>query len=527
MTTEGTNPKPQPLWPMPRVLFVIGLFFLFVLRAALVWPHALDFRNFAFRDLGSFQNVDQLIKEGLRPSVDFGFLYGLLGLLVQKAYFALFGTGHWTTLGFLGVYLLLVILFWDLLNRELGYSWLNFAILVGLSSMITGIVSSIPTPSHALLRLFLIFSLYFSLKGKNALALALAMVGSLFVPSLPIILSGLLALVILCQWWTCSHRSIRSLLAQFVPAAVSYAVAVLVLIGFYGARSVIPSLLPLQGAAHYKAMNYGFFTKGGGYSGRAFWDPPDPTLGYYLYSKSGIWLLCSALLVGFAGMAAFQLFRSRKIAGAPLFIILCCLLHLFFVFFAFGNKGSSVYYEMILVAGILAGITLLQSRRWQIAIATALVVLGLLSERTELGEQKLVWKTWSKSADTANLYAPNDFHPEWKAILALAAQRNLFLVSYGTGVSHYFPQIATAPSWFFLPKSVLPPEDAYVLKHIQDADVVVEYIGAPTLYIDGNAEWQAALQQFPIKMRGQYFRIWMRSEQDGAGILDGTDFKSQ
>jgi hypothetical protein len=516
-------------WPRwtGALAFGLGLWAIFVVRVIREWPLAMAFQNFAFKDTGSFRYVNSLLDMGLRPSVDFGFSYGLLGLLVQRIDFAIFGTGHWTTLGFTGVFLATMVIYWWLLAREFGFTWLNFALLLGLYEMIVGLQFSGPTPAHDLQRALLVYSLWCALKGRLRLALVLAVLAALAIPSLPIILIGLLSVTIVLEWWQTPQRTLRNLAGQFVPAIIVYVLGVLTFVVIFGWRSALPSLLPTQGMAMYHAMNFGFFAKYGLASGRTFWDPMHPTIAYYLHTNAGMWLFCSGLLVIFGVVSLAQMIRNRKASGVPLFVFLCCALHLSFVFFAFGGPMSSVYYEFILVAGVLAGMAELRDKRLRIVVSCAILILGLMSNRAESGLQRLAWRTWHRSPEAAGLYAPDDFRREWTPILGLASSHDLLLLSYGTGVSMDFPQVKTPRSWFLLPGIVLPAEDANVLEQIRKSNVVVEYLSAPTLYIAENVAWQAALAQFPVRLKGTHFRVWMRNAADGDALMQTTDFRPE
>lgn len=500
-------------------LFLIGLSLLVTLRVLLALPAILDFRNFAFRDSGGFQHVDKLINQGLNPGLDFGFNYGLLGVLLQHAYFALFGPGHWPTLGLLAIYWLLMLAFWILISREIGRSLLGFCILLGLADLLIYFGPWSPTPAHILQNISLAYALYFLEKRRLALALAIAVLGTLSVPSLPIVLSGLLVLAIVWEWGRNPNRTTRGLLTQFAPAAAAYAAGVLLLTAFFGWRTVLPTLLPLRGARHYRAMHFGFFGQG-----KAFWHPPHAHLGYYLLTPAAIWLLCSTLLVAFGCLAALRIARTPKQAGPSLFILVCCALHLAFVFVAFGNSLSYIGYSFVLVAGVFAGVSALTNPRLKLALTSLLLVLGLMSQWRGINDALQVWKDESAAPDTASLYSPIDFQPEWRSVLSAVKNRRVFLLSYGNGVDLYRPEIGTPQSWMLLPGLNLPREDAYVLQQVQTADVVVEEYEIAPQYIDRNKAWQAALGAFPVKVAGRYFRIWARDASVAPELLRTATF---
>jgi hypothetical protein len=59
--------------------------------ALLQLPQNLSFDGFAILDQGANLKAQQLLDQGLVPTVDFGYVYGLLPLLIGRAWFALLG----------------------------------------------------------------------------------------------------------------------------------------------------------------------------------------------------------------------------------------------------------------------------------------------------------------------------------------------------------------------------------------------------------------------------------------------------
>jgi hypothetical protein len=366
------------------------------------------------------------------------------------------------------------------------------------------------------------YSLLCALKGKLRLALVLAGLASLAIPSLPIVLIGLVSAAILLQWWQAPQRRLRDLAGQFAPAVAVYVLGVLTFIAVFGWRSTLPSLFPVHGMELYRAINLGFF-----HAGRSFWYPKDPSISYYLYHEAGIWLFCNVLLVIFGAVSLARMIRSRKASGAPLFVFMCCALHLIFIFRAYGNGGSFIFYEFILAGGVLVGVSELTKGRMRVVLSCVILVFGLLSTRYEMGHRRFPWRTWHRSVETAGLYAPDDFRNEWAPILKLANSHNLFFLAGGNGASTFFPQVKTPHSWFLLPGVALPMEDAYVLDQIKKSDVVVEFTSESTWYFDRNVGWHEALAQFPVQLKGSYFRVWMRNAEDGNALVQTTDFRPE
>jgi hypothetical protein len=379
-----------------------------------------------------------------------------------------------------------------------------------------------PTPAHALMELSLAFSLYFVLKQRLSLALLIAALGAMTIPSLPIALTGLITLVIVWKWWRIPGRTVRGLAAQLAPAAAGYAGAVLLMAAFFGWRPVLQSLFPLGGARVYRAMHFGIFGQG-----RFFWHPPDVHLSYYLLTTAGIWLFCSGLLLVFGCVGMVRFARTGNLRGQALFVVVCCALHLVFVFVAFGNYLSYVYYSFLLTAGVVAGVSGLNDRRLRIGLSCFLLCFGLLSQVTGVRAERELWKTESVSPATASLYAPDDFQPEWNSVLSLAGNQRVFLLAYGAGVEFYYPEIGTAQSWFLMPGLLLPQEDSYVAQQIRSSDVVVEELEVTTRYIDQNREWQAALKEFPMRISGRYFRVWTKDRAAESELLKTATFSSK
>jgi hypothetical protein len=481
---------------------ILAISLLILVRVLLGWPSILDFKMFAFRDLGSFTTLDQLLDQHLRLGVDVGYSYGFLPILLQRVCFYLFGPSYWTTLGLLAAYVLLIAMFWVLLARRLLWSWPELFLLAGLSEFAIWLI---PTPAHALLQLSLLYSLYFFLKSHLRLALALSALGCLTIPSLPIILSGLLSVVIFLRWRE-TGQSLRGLMSYFWPAAVAYSFSVVVLCGVFGSSSVLPSLLPSRGMAMYRAMNFGFFR-----DGINFWHPAGARAGYYLGSPAGIWLLGSFVLLGFAGVHLWRILHTGLTPESS-FVLLCCALHIVFIAVGYGASFSYIYYAPILAAGLLAGISLETRTRFNALAILATGMLGMCSQKTVVENYIHRWQTEKRGAETAGLYADPIFAREWSTVLSLSRSHRLFLLSYGNGADKYFPSVHTAKSWFLLPGLTTEGEIKAVSRDIRASGIVVEELSGPTTLIDDEEKWQGLLKAFPVQSAGKYFRIWSQAQ---------------
>src|SRR5262245_9217042 len=85
-----TTPDTAPATPPRPALLTLG-FAAGVLALSLFdTPHE-RLTRFLYNDSGAELTVPKLLARGLRPTVDFGYIYGLLPLLVGKLWYGIFG----------------------------------------------------------------------------------------------------------------------------------------------------------------------------------------------------------------------------------------------------------------------------------------------------------------------------------------------------------------------------------------------------------------------------------------------------
>src|SRR5271154_6268865 len=83
---EGLTSTRAALSLSGRQLFVIFAIESVAIQIARL-PVDLGFSRFGFFDFGANLTLQSLIGSGYRPAIDFGFAYGLLGLLIGKVWF--------------------------------------------------------------------------------------------------------------------------------------------------------------------------------------------------------------------------------------------------------------------------------------------------------------------------------------------------------------------------------------------------------------------------------------------------------
>jgi hypothetical protein len=473
---------------LPRAVthfFLILTEFLFIY--ALSWPIVFSLDLWVFKDRGSLLNLDYLLEKHFRLGVDTYYAYGLLPVLLQHLLFAAFGRGHWPMIGCAVVALVLLAAFCALLLRYLPEQKIWGLIFIAISPIFLWVNPNFPS---SLLQLSILFALLFVLERRLDIAMAVAAVGCLSVPSLSLVLTALLLFLIVVDWWITTNHSPAYLVRQLAPGVSTYVLLVVVLIIIYGYQSVLATALPVQGMQHYQAMHYSVWD---------FLHPPGDSLqkkiGYTLGTRVAWWASSTVVLLVLGGLAAEKMIRQRALDPQNTFIALCAILQGVFAFLAYGSHGQHVIYDPLLAAGMLIGLSRLPSGSFRKTLLVLFVGLGILSHSSQ------AYKTWWAWKDTrpyivggSIFYAEPAWAAEWSNIVEISTRRKLVLLSYGTGVHHYFPTIQTADAWFLQPGQLFPADEQRLLFKMDEAEVVVEDLSSPTVFIDTDEGVQARLK---------------------------------
>ncbi|UXN66463.1 hypothetical protein N8E89_25450 (plasmid) [Phyllobacterium sp. A18/5-2] len=146
-------------------------------------------------------------------------------------------------------------------------------------------------------------------------------------------------------------------------------------------------------------------------------------------------------------------------------------------------------------------------RNWVLVI---FVGLGILASGRQVNATLIAWSTTTSTKLTAGLYASEDLARDWQRVLQLASSQDTFLVSYATGVSHYYPAIKSTDSWIVLPGVLNPKERDQILQSIAAAEIVIEENG------DLPADVREALGRMCLTETLVKFKIWQKPNQMGA-----------
>jgi hypothetical protein len=262
-----------------RLLLLVGFALVLTALQLIHLPENLSFTAFSSGEPGANLTAVYLVRQGLRPNVDFGHMYGLLGLLFSDVWFRIAGltpAAYWS-----GVYLL---------ELAMCAAITEFAVAAELSSLsILFLFASFPiflwvnyfNFAHVIEALCLMVAVVAHLKGRYDFALAAAAMAVLARPALAYVYGFVLLCIVLVKIFR-THSLRLSVLALPVCSTLCLGIVLACRFGF---ASLIRTVLPITGAAAYRAVGYGFFKHG-----MAFWWPNPVTLRFYLgVPGSGCW----------------------------------------------------------------------------------------------------------------------------------------------------------------------------------------------------------------------------------------------
>jgi len=374
-----------------------------------------------------------------------------------------------------------------------------------------------PNFPYSLVQLSMLFALWLVLERRFAAALAVSMVGCLSVPSLTLVLSFFIFLLIIANWWTESDRKFGTLVRQIAPGILAYLAGASLLAAVFGLPSFVASALPLLGMQFYKAVHYG--TIG---ALLEFLHPSGQSVKYLILYCAGTpvtwWTLATLLLFYFGLRSAKAVWREKKIQPKDGVVLICAALQAIFAFHGYGVPGQEIVYSPWLLAAVLVGASQLPNEMFRKGVVLVLAVVGLLGTAGQARRTLLDWKISVRNADTANFYAHADWARDWSGVLRLSREHKLFLFSYGTGQHHYFPSVQSPNVWFVRTGQMFPGDKQRVLSQLQGAEIVVEDLGGATSFIDYDPDVQQLLNQLCLTDVSANFPIWRRASLQPANV---------
>ena len=495
------SPLPRLIRGVPAltVLFVAEIFILAWLQA----PYE-RFSRFAFADSGADLTIFDLIGRGFRPTLDFGYIYGLLPLLINRLWYGLAGP---TPAAFrLAMLACDVALAWGLARfsvlQRVGASGVALILLAMPDLLLASNIVLV----QALEPVLLVHALAEQARGRRDLALALVTACAFVKPSMAYSY-GLILLATMVLPLTLRARGFDAWRRALAPATATGALLAILLAAVYGIRPLIHTLTPGAGLDVYRASGYGFFRG----SGRDFWFRPGAGLRGYLRYEIGFWLAGSAALL-FGGLEGLLRRTSGTWANDPPrnreIVATCAVLHAGFVVYFFGNRWSWIYYYAILVLGV-AALTARGRRHAALVWFFALMVLVGDKARVEMIVGR--WRTDSARAETLGLWASPEEREGWRKVLELTRGRRPVLLARVEGAALLVPGFEPPVGAYFAPGHPLPVEVRRKAAQLATAPMVVV---AGSEFQRDLARWpeiMAALDGCVPVWEGDEFRVYRRA----------------
>lgn len=464
-------------------------------------PVSYDFANFVFYDPGVSLRTDQLIAQGYLPSIDFGYPYGLLTLMIGRAFFALAGR---TPAGYLlFMFLAESAIVWGMWRLAARWNWLAVAFLI--AAMPHAIIPVYVHLTHPLEAALIIHAIADIAIGRRKRALAIA-TACIFIKPVMTYGLGLILLIWMIVRLVRQKKEWTTFIHALLPAVLTGVICILTTTAYFGFAPLKNTLLPLMGAKSYQALDFGLFG-----NGRSFWCPTLSSAAeyakYYLFTPAGFWVVSTLLLAGFGIRSLVNLFRRSTAKHETMVTIAAC--HFFFLFVFFGWPGSWTYYSYLLVVGIAFALTLYRVR------PTLMILLILVAVMGHTQTYKIALNAWQwakRSPETAGLWAHTDQRNDWIKARAIAGTRETFYLNNGCPEA-LFPNVRGPISFFLSPDSQTPQEFDHIRRQLEEAEVVVTFNQGPILDAWYWPEFTKQRAEFVDTWQGKYLTVHERKRQ--------------
>jgi hypothetical protein len=443
----------------------LSALFVVLLLAAMAFQAPLQrFDRIAFFDAGGALAIQDLVERGYRPTIDFGYPYGLLPLLLDRLWYGIAGLEPWALR--IEVMACAVFSAWGLArfaaNRRVSPAGIALIMLAIPDLIFVTYMTAVQVMEQALL----INALAEQARGRRALALALVTVCCFVKPSLAFF-QGLAILIAIVAANRRAER--RAWVCALGPAAVTAVVVFVLLAATFGPLPLLRTIFPRTGLAIYRMNKLGFFNAGGR---EWIYIRGGGVLDYFRY-EIGFWLIGTVSLC-WGGLFAL-LRRARGVSTGDRaindeIIATCAAVHFAFVVFVFGHRGTWVYSLPMLVFGLAA---LANRGRSNKALVWGLVLLLLVNDRSKALEIQRRWRTDAPSEATLGLWASPQERAEWVRALELSRGRPTALLAMCDGAALLVAGFAPPVGGYFVLGNPVPIEVRRKAEQLAAAEVII------------------------------------------------------
>jgi hypothetical protein len=498
-------------WLTARPLLIFIVFAIEILTIDfLKLPEIMTFDSYAFCDSGANLTLQYLVSHGLRPTIDFGYNYGLLPILIGRIWFAIAGLAPISLQVLMAVCDLVIA--WAMVKIcsriRLGAVGLALiAITLGFA-----VQASYPSLAQAVEAVLLVSALAYQAGGSRAGALAFACAAVFAKPSMGYVYSLLLLVAIVCQRWRTGAK-LDHWIRELAPAVVTGSALILVLGIIYGPVALVRTVIPIEGISNYRAVNFGFFTG----TGREFWDLRGLPWFAYLIEIPGFWIAGTLFLICSGVAAIFYLATHADDAGLESrrneIIAICAVLHIAFIALFFGNQWSWIYYAYFLTVGVAAAAG---SSAIQRSATIGLCVMGIMVWQNVAFWELRWWQTRERDSVTSGLWASADERTEWRRVLDSIHGSKAVVLDLKGAVELMYPEFELPITLYMDPGLIKPFEIRRKVEQMSEAQMVVvpANIGIESCKgIPAAPEFETALKNFEPRMMGKFFDVYQRPKE--------------
>ena len=477
----------------------LGLLFAVEVIALTIWSTPGErFTRFAYGDSGTDLTIQNLLARGFLPTLDFGYIYGLLPLLINKLWQGIFGANPGACRA--AALACNLATAWGIARFASTMRTGRAGIALILFAMPDILLTSTFVLVHVLEQALLINALAFQARGKRGVSLALA-TACLFVKPSMAYLYGLMLVAVIART---DLRNGRRVLA---PAVITGLILGSILAVIYGLVPLLTTLTPGAGIEVYRQSRHGFFQG----VGKEFWYIPGGGLRDYFRYEVGSWMIGTFLLTTGGLLALVRVVRNRAARNDEL-VLTCSMQHIAFILVFFGNRWTWVYYYATMILGLAA---IAARGRRHAAIIGVLALLVLAGGKAKFETTARLWRTDSSSAETFNLWASPAERADWLNVLELSKRHHpVVLLAETEGAALLTPGVFEAPAGsYFVPGHPVPSEIRRKAKQIARAETIV--IARPKSDpgrggYDAWPEIAAEFAGFEIISQGALFRVERR-----------------
>jgi len=448
------------------ILFVAELIAVAILRI----PSDLGFTAFAFADRGSWLTLVAYTQKGQRPGVDFGYTYGLLPIWLSSGWFHLFGA---TPYAYQAANWIGTLLIGWAIARTLSALRVP---LLGIALMVVALPFAVQSsyPSIALLveAVLLSNAIAEHASGRRNVALALAAAACFAKPAMGYVYGFILTIFIISELYRTgalkpSRMRWELILAEFAPAAATMVVLAALALVINGPRSLFATILPISGAKHYAAFDYGFFRG----RGKFFWQGMPPI--YYFASVVVFWFAASGWLIIRALSVLPRWVRDKSVRDE--IIVATAIMHILFITLFFAGPSAWISYSYVLVIGAVVACTMGRVGRFATVL---LILLAAIGQTGVCAASWTVWKQRSPDTITAGLWATKEVRTDWEAVREIAGKQDqgVAILSPQGVIPLLFPEFEQTPYVYLLAGVTLDSEISAAEKQLDDASIVAKLV---------------------------------------------------